>query len=183
VVGRVGRLLRAVPSYAELAWWGLFAPRLEAGPLVVYQAVVLGPEGVLLARRSDLQGWELPGGRAEPGESGEQAVLREIREETGIEAVVERLVGDWRRSGFRPHTARVYRCRAVGGEARPSDETPRVAWFDAGAPPPTLFPWYRAPLAEALTPTGEPRVWREHQGPASVWQGLWIDLRTRWSGR
>ena len=65
------------------------------------------------------------------------------------------LVGEYRRSGFRPHLARVYRCRALGGQATPSIETPRVAWWDPARLPDTLFPWFRGPLRdrvrEALT--------------------------------
>jgi 8-oxo-dGTP pyrophosphatase MutT (NUDIX family) len=47
----------------------------------------LGPEGqrwLLLVHRSDGTGWALPGGHAEPGESGYSAALRELEEETGL---------------------------------------------------------------------------------------------------
>jgi ADP-ribose pyrophosphatase YjhB (NUDIX family) len=37
--------------------------------------------------------WSLPGGRIEPGESPEQAIVREVREETGLDVVPGRLVG------------------------------------------------------------------------------------------
>lgn len=47
---------------------------------------------ILLARRTegrDLAGlWEFPGGKVEPGESPEDALVRELREELGIEATV-----------------------------------------------------------------------------------------------
>ena len=107
-------------TYAKTAWWGLVAPRLyEEGPLIVLQGVILrmheGEHQVLLSVRRDVRGWELPGGQLNPGESHEAAARREVWEETGLRVSVERHVGDYVRSGFRPHTARVYVCRVESG--------------------------------------------------------------------
>src|SRR5262249_38142304 len=87
-VARAVRLAAALLCYSRLAWWGLVAPRRERAPLVVYQAAIVGEQGVVLAMRSELCGWELPGGRALPGEMGEAAVRREVLEETGISVEV-----------------------------------------------------------------------------------------------
>ena len=180
--GLARRLATVVPQYARIAYWGLVAPRLGGrDTLVVPQAVVRSERGVLLAVRSDLRGWELPGGHARTGESDEDALRREVLEETGLEVVVERRVGDYRRTGFAPHMARVFACRAVGGILRPSAETPVVRWFDPGAIPSTLFPWYRGPLADALAEHPEPLIRHEHQGLRAVLAGMLIDLRMRTS--
>jgi 8-oxo-dGTP pyrophosphatase MutT (NUDIX family) len=176
---RLVRVGGALPSWARIAWWGLVAPRVERAPLVVHQAVVERGGEVLLGLRSDLRGWELPGGAAGPGESGEAALRREVREETGLEVEIVERVGDYERSGFRPHTARIYRCRPVGGTLRSSGETLRVRWFPADDLPDTLFPWYRAPLADARAARGAPLLRREHWGLRQVLAGLWIDLRVR----
>lgn len=48
---------------------------------------------VLLCHRRDLDVWNLPGGGVESGELSTEAVIRETKEETGLDVVVERLVG------------------------------------------------------------------------------------------
>ena len=179
--GLVRRLVEILPSYAKIAWFGLVSPRIQ-GPLTVHQGVILSegdPQCVLLTVRHDLRGWELPGGHASGGESGEVAVCREILEETGLEVRVERLVGEYTRTGFRPHTARIYRCRPTGGEERPSLETPVVRWFPVDAVPETLLPWYRGPLADTLADLDTPVQCEERWGLQDILAGIRIDLRMR----
>jgi 8-oxo-dGTP pyrophosphatase MutT (NUDIX family) len=174
------RLAAALPAYARIAWWGLAAARAPgAQALVVVQAVILREGRVLLAVRGDLRGWELPGGAPQPGESDTAALAREVREETGLEVEILRRVGDYRRSGFRPHLARVFECRVLGGAERASPETPRLGWFEVRSPPATLFPWYREPLADALAGHAAPVSRSERQGVGRVLAGLAIDLRMR----
>ncbi|MEE9607743.1 MAG: NUDIX domain-containing protein [Myxococcota bacterium] len=183
MTGLARRLAGALPRYLRIAWWGLVSPRvLEREPLVVYQGVIFSDRGVLLSVRSDLRGWELPGGNAGPGESAEAALRREVLEETGLEIAVGREVGRYVRTGFRPYTARVFACRVVGGSLRPSEETPVVRWSDPRALPSTLFAWYRAPLADALSGLPEPVVRHEYQGVRAVLAAMGIDLRMRLSG-
>jgi 8-oxo-dGTP pyrophosphatase MutT (NUDIX family) len=175
-------LVAVPPNYLKIAWHGLVSPRLgEREPVAVSQAVILSERQVLLAVRADLRGWELPGGHVQAGESSEVALIREVREETGLEIAIERHVGDYVRTGFRPYTASVFVCRVAGGALRPSVETPVLRWFDGADPPDTLFPWFREPLADALTVRAEPVARFTYQGAAAVWAGFKIDLRMRWS--
>jgi ADP-ribose pyrophosphatase YjhB (NUDIX family) len=177
LAARLGRLAAAVPSYLQIASWSVS----KRAPLAVAQAVVLSESGVLLTVRGDLRGWELPGGHPRPGEPLSEALVREVFEETGLDVAVERKVGDYVRSGFRPHCASVFECRVLAGDLRPSLETPLVRWFDPDQLPDTLFPWYRAPLEDALRRPDEPLLRREHQGLGAIWAGLRIDLRMRWT--
>lgn len=101
--------------------------------------VCLSDEGVLLVRDAPTSTWSLPGGGVEHGEDPFDTVIREIAEETGYEAVVERLLGvdscvipresAW--SGAEHQNVGVfYRVRVVGGERRPelNGATTEPAW-------------------------------------------------------
>ncbi|MGB9776093.1 MAG: A/G-specific adenine glycosylase [Anaerolineae bacterium] len=97
------------------------APRRPLPHYEVTAAVIQDPEGrILLARRKEnsfLGGlWEFPGGKREEGESLEECLAREMREELGIEvAVGERLVTlEHGYTHFRI-TLHVFRCRLVAG--------------------------------------------------------------------
>ncbi|MFI5320166.1 MAG: NUDIX hydrolase [Myxococcota bacterium] len=145
------------------------------------QAVVIANGRVLLALRRDLMGWELPGGNLAPSESEEAAVVRELREETGLEIALDGLVGEYQRTGFFAHRARVFRAHAIGGALTPSDETPAVAWFAPDALPSELFPWFRGPIADALR-GGPPVARAERLGARAIAAGFAIDLRVRLRG-
>lgn len=182
-MGRLWRIAGVVPAWFDVAWEAL-APRAVggAGRTRVVQAVVRDAQRVLLCERRELRGWELPGGAVEPGESDEDAIVREVREETGLDIAVARCVGRYERSGFRAHTAIVFACSVSGGVLAPSRETRRVAWFDVAALPDTIFPWFRVPLDDALAGAAAPVAKRERQGLAAIVAGARIDLQTRWRG-
>ena len=69
------------------------APRPNSLVPAVSAIVADEHHGLLLHRRSDNELWSIPGGRIEVGESVREAAVREVREETGIEAEPVRLVG------------------------------------------------------------------------------------------
>jgi 8-oxo-dGTP pyrophosphatase MutT (NUDIX family) len=107
-------------------------------------AVVLDPDDrVLLVRRADNGRWTLIAGVLEPGEEPAVAILREIQEETGIEAEVERLVSfEAMPPSSYPNGDQVqfldlcFRCRPLSGEARVNDdESLEVGWFPLDAMP------------------------------------------------
>ena len=174
-------LFGAVFTYAKIGWWGLVLPKVQEH-LMVAQAIVCGDDGILLAVRCDLRGWELSGGKVEPGETAEAAVCREVLEETGLIVEVERHVGDYVRTGFRPHTARVYLCRPVGGALRSNRETLDLRWFSVDALPDTLFSWFREPLHDAFSGLTPPPVAKiNHQGISEIQAAIRIDLRMRLS--
>ena len=74
--------------------------------------------------------WALPGGWMGRHERPEIAVLREVKEETGLDVEVERLLTA--RTFPSPRLDVVYVCRLTGGSIRGSGETPRWKWCADG---------------------------------------------------
>jgi ADP-ribose pyrophosphatase YjhB (NUDIX family) len=113
-------------------------------PKVAVGAAVGNDEGeLLLVRRADSGVWLYPTGWADVGYSAAEVVVKEVREETGIEAEVVRLIAvlDGLRLGFTrvPLYSLVFQCRAVGGDLRPHPlETSDVGWFALDALPQPL---------------------------------------------
>jgi 8-oxo-dGTP pyrophosphatase MutT (NUDIX family) len=107
---------------------------------VVYRTAEAGVEVCLAARRTrrgDLA-WGLPKGNVEPGEEPEAAAVREVLEETGLEAEIEEDLGTirymyvWEGVRIRKQV-RFFLMRATGGDVEHHDhEMEDVRWFPAG---------------------------------------------------
>jgi 8-oxo-dGTP diphosphatase len=77
--------------------------------------------------------WSIPGGRVEPGESDAQAVVREMREETGLIVTCGPLLGAVERPGLGGAVVdiRDYRAVVTGGELAPGDDADAARWVTA----------------------------------------------------
>lgn len=94
--------------------------------------------GLLLQLHAETGAWGLPGGMVEPEEDPEAAVVREVREETGLEIEVIALLGVYGgpdstveyRNGDRTSYVRTsYAARVVGGALRPDErESLELRW-------------------------------------------------------
>jgi 8-oxo-dGTP diphosphatase len=76
--------------------------------------------------------WSLPGGRVESGESDAAAVVRELREETGLRVEIGELVGTVSRPGPDEVVYDIYDYAATvaGGALRPGDDAADARWVD-----------------------------------------------------
>ena len=132
-------------------------------------AVVVQEDGrLLLGRRSDNGLWSVISGILEPGEQPAHAIVREILEETGIEACVDALVavasqpepivyGNGDRAQY---LDLMFLCRAVGGEAHVADDCAADAAHAAAARA-------AAPSAAAARKVALTVIQRENATPGS----------------
>jgi 8-oxo-dGTP pyrophosphatase MutT (NUDIX family) len=125
----------------EMGFWGE-SRMADALVTVTY----LGTRWMLMIQRADGYGWAVPGGHAEPGESGMQAAIRELAEETGLgvtpelcRALPARYVPDPRASDeawavtVPVHVSLPERNQAYGlPEVTGSDDARRAEWIPAG---------------------------------------------------
>ena len=108
-------------------------------PILGAAAVVLHEGKVLLIRRGqppDAGAWSIPGGGVELGESLEDALKRELREETGLEIAVGSFLEAYERvesdaEGIRFHFVILdYAATVVGGTLRPGDDAADAVFAD-----------------------------------------------------
>ncbi len=105
-------------------------------PALTVDAVIVDPsKGIVLVRRgrAPFEGrWALPGGFVEYGERCEDACIREVQEETGLQVVVVDTLGVYSDPGRDPrgHTVSVvYLCRVFGGEIAAGDDAASCRFF------------------------------------------------------
>jgi ADP-ribose pyrophosphatase YjhB (NUDIX family) len=106
-----------------------------ATPKIDVRGAVFKDGKLLLVRERADGGWTMPGGWADVGDSPSEAVIREMREESGYEAVTTKLAAvlDRNKHPHPTHPQHIYKlfflCEITGGQPSPSDETSDVAFF------------------------------------------------------
>ncbi|MBS1914517.1 MAG: NUDIX domain-containing protein [Bacteroidetes bacterium] len=130
----------------------LVGTRLVQVPSVA--AVIHDAAGrLLLQRRASDGNWSLPAGAIDPGERPADAVVREVREETGLNVLPVSILGVFGGERFRhvygngdevEYLVVLFRCEITGGDPGGEDgETLELAWYDVDAMPPLTLPYPR----------------------------------------
>ena len=107
-------------------------------PIVGVGAIILDKENVLIVRRGQppkMGAWSIPGGGVHLGEDLEEACMREVKEETGLDVkilsegrVLNRVTRDeWGRVQF--HYVLIdFVCRAIGGVLQAASDISEAKW-------------------------------------------------------
>ena len=125
-------------------------------------AVIFDARGrLLLQQRSDGGQWGLPGGSVEIGESVRDAVIREVREETGLRVAPGRLIGVYSEPALQVvrypdgnvwHYINVcFECAVRDGTLTTCDETLALAYVAPTRLPASLLPNHRIRIRDACS--------------------------------
>jgi 8-oxo-dGTP diphosphatase len=88
---------------------------------------------VALVHRPNYDDWSLPKGKLDPGESWEEAALREVEEETGLRCELGPALGEstYLDQKGRPKLVRYWEMSPIDGEFQPNREVDELRWLGA----------------------------------------------------
>lgn len=136
IIGRMEVYVRVLEDQLDHLW---------RKPSLTCDGLVIRKGGVLLVKRArePFRGcFALPGGFVEYGESAEDCVVREVREETGLDTEVLRLIGAYSEMGRDPRghfVTLLYLLREKGGSLKAGDDAESTGFFDPSALPEMAF--------------------------------------------
>ncbi|MCH5211364.1 MAG: NUDIX hydrolase [Oscillospiraceae bacterium] len=132
-----------------MEFWRLLRQKVGHDKIILLcagAAILDDDNRVLLQKRIDKNCWSFPGGVMDMDESFEETAIREVKEETGLNVVVNELIGiyskysDEYQNGDRAQPVLIlFKCSIVGGELRcDGEETSELKYFDLNEQPELL---------------------------------------------
>jgi len=97
-------------------------------PIPVVAAIVPYDGKLVLVKSSIRKTWGLPAGHVEEGDTAEERVIAEVKEETGLDVVITSFLGTWR-SNRRNVILLMYSTSVLSGELRPGGDVEAVKLF------------------------------------------------------
>ena len=125
-------------------------------PALGVNVAVIRSGQILMTKREDFEVWCMPGGAVDDCESVAQAAIREVREETGLEVELTRLVGIYSRPQWRRGIHIVlFAAKPIGGALQPQPgEVIEVGYFDPDNLPKPLLYAQHSRIVDALNGIG-----------------------------
>lgn len=137
---------------------------------VAVSALIFEGGRVLLAHRRDINWWNLPGGGMEAGETVDEALRREVYEETGLIVEIEQLVGVYSKPQ-KQEVVFTFRCRVTGGVLTKTTESRECRYFAPADLPPNTLPKHRQRIEDALL-NQQRAILRDQRSSTEEDQGL-----------
>ncbi|MFA5023062.1 MAG: NUDIX domain-containing protein [Candidatus Paceibacterota bacterium] len=121
---------------------------------------------VLLCLRNDYDLWNLPGGGLEKGETPWQGAIREVKEETGLDVEIVKLIGIYSKPD-KDEIIFSFECKIIGGEITLNNEAKDIKWFAFDEIPKNTSPKQVERISDLLkNPTG--LIMKVQEGESSI---------------
>lgn len=132
----------------------------------VFAAIFDKKNRVLLCHRTDHDLWNLPGGSLEYGETPWDCVVREVKEETGLEVKINRLAGIYSKPG-KDEIVFQYVCTATDGQITLTNEADEIEYFALEEIPQNTSPKQIDRIKDILNNPNK-LVTKKHTGKSSI---------------
>jgi mutator protein MutT len=124
-------------------------------------AIIAQNDKILLCHRRDKDLWNLPGGKVEDGESPWEGVMREVKEEIGVDVSVNKLLGIY----FKTEQNEIvfsFECSVKNGEPILSDEADEIKFFSLEEIPANTAPRQVERIKDYLLQNTKEVILRRH---------------------
>lgn len=122
---------------------------------------------VLLCHRRDYDLWNLPGGGVEFNEAPWECVVREVKEEVGLNVEVERLAGVYSKQN-QADIVFSFVCRIIGGELTLTDEADQIEYFSIGEIPKNTSPKQVERIKDVINNKSKLPIMKIQKGLSSI---------------
>lgn len=131
----------------------------------VFAAIFDDENRILFCHRTDYDLWNLPGGTLEHGETPWECVVREVKEETGLDTVIGRLTGIYSKPD-KNEIVFQYICNVIGGDIVLNPEADKIKYFAFDDIPRNTSPKQVDRIKDILENPGEV-ITKKHTGKSS----------------
>ena len=121
---------------------------------------------VLLLLRHDYNLWNLPGGALEKDEAPWEGVVREVKEETGLDVEVTKLQGIYNKHG-KDEIVFSFECKIIGGEITLTDEAKEIKYFAVEKIPANTSPKQVERIKDSMNKNNE-TIMKNQTGKSSI---------------
>lgn len=132
----------------------------------VFAVILNQNEHVLLCHRRDHDLWNLPGGGLESGEAPWEGVIREVKEETGLDVAVVQLTGVYSKPA-QDEVVFNFICQVIGGELKTTNEADKFRYFALSELPKNTVPKQVERIQDALNQSPAPAL-KAQTGPSTL---------------
>lgn len=120
----------------------------------------------LLCHRRDYDLWNLPGGGVEAGEAPWECVVREVKEEVGLDVEIDYLAGIYSKNNS--DIVFSFACKIIGGKIKKTSEADEIEYFSFEKIPKNTSPKQVERIRDILNQKNKKLIMKTQIGPSSI---------------